>query len=112
MDNKEIRAAIVAAIEVRMGEIVKIKADGEALCVGILVDSQKVISDIPDAKALVDMIIDEIDDRTNTGIFDVVDGALVKGLFDKFGDTPRVEKWFADVKAQALAIIAANVPKV
>lgn len=111
MDSKELREAVVSKFNAKKDEFDRLKGELEAFCVGILVDCKDVIEDIPDAKTLVNLIIDEIDDRTNTGLFDPVDGAIVKGIFAKYGDTDKLENWFYAMRTKALNVINANIPK-
>ena len=95
-----------------MSKIPKALSPGEeAFAVGILVDCKDVINEIPDAKTLVEILIDEIGVQVNLGLLEPLYLSVAKGLFEKYGDTPQLEKWFADIKARALSIIEANVPK-
>jgi hypothetical protein len=111
MESKELRAEVVAKFDAKAIEFGQLRSTVEAFCVGILIDCKDIIDEIPDAKTLVNVIIDELDDRTNTGALDLIDGQLVKGLFEKFGDTPALENWFYAMRTKALNIINSNVQK-
>ena len=111
MDSKALRDEVVAKFNAKSVEFGSLKSAVEAFAVGILVDCKDILDEINTAKDLVNVIIDAVDDATNTGAFDLIDGQLAKGLFEKFGDTPQLEKWFANIKARAIEIINSNVPK-
>ena len=110
MENTELRKLVVAKFDARQAEFSALVDGVKKFALDILVDCKDVITEIPDAKTAAGIIIDEIDDRTNTGLLDAIDGPLAKGIFAKFVDTPAFETWFMAIRQQALDQIAANTP--
>lgn len=110
MDSLELRKLVVSKFDARQDEFNGLVAGVKKFALDILVDCKDVITEIPDAKTAAGIIIDEIDDRTNTGLLDLIDGPIAKGLFEKFVDTPAFETWFQQIRQQALDQIAANTP--
>lgn len=111
MNNVELRQFVVGKFNAKSIEFSQLKASVEAFCVGILVDCKDVIADLDSAKKIGDIIIDEIDDRTSTGIFDAIDGTIAKGIFEKYADTPKLEALVTMWRQKALNIINSNIPK-
>lgn len=111
MDSKEIHNTVVEKFNARSIEFGQIKASVEALCVGILVDCKDIVVEIQDAKAVVNIIIDEIGLRVNLGLLEPIFLSAAKGIFEKYGDTPQLEKWFSEIKSKALDIINSNIPE-
>lgn len=108
MDNVTLRQEVVAKFNARSVEFNALVASVKQFAIDILVDCKDVINEIPDAKTLAFLIIDEIDDRTNTGLIDAVDGVIAKGIFEKWVESPNLEAEYSKLRATALAQIAAN----
>jgi hypothetical protein len=112
MESKELRQVVVDKFNAKALEFGQLKSAVEAFCVGILVDLKDVLCELPDAKTVVNIAIDEADERTSTGPFDPIDGPLAKGIAGKLIDAfPQVEKWFVNAKTRALQIINSQIPQ-
>lgn len=105
MDSKDLRKFVISKFEDKKIGFKKLKDELENFCISILIDCKSVLVELDSAKKVFEIIVDEIDDRTNTGIFDPLDGPIIKGLFAKFADTPQLEAWFLMIRNKALDII-------
>ena len=78
MESKELRAIVVSKFNAKSLEFGALKSGIEAFCVGILIDCKDVLGEINSAKDLFNIIIDEIDDLTNTGTFLYYEGRFLR----------------------------------
>lgn len=111
MESKELRQFVLAKIAEKQGDFNVLVKSVKDFCIGILVDCKVVITELDTVKKIGDLAIDEIDDRTNTGIFDPIDAPVAKGLLSKLLATPwgiAIELWYTNARNEALAKIAEN----
>jgi len=105
MESKELRKAVVLKFEARKAEFNQLKSALESFAVTILIDCKDILVELDSAKKVFGIIVDEIDDRTNTGAFDLMDGTIVKGIFEKFIDSPKLEGLFLQWRNKAIEVI-------
>jgi hypothetical protein len=105
MNNKELREFVVAKFDARKVEFNQLKKSVEAFAITILIDCKDVLVELDSAQKVFGIIIDEIDDRTNTGALDLIDGTLIKGAFEKFINSPKLEAEFLKWRDKAISVI-------
>jgi hypothetical protein len=101
MTEQEIKDLVKAKIDARAVEFNALKDQFSQLVDDMLVDLKDVIVAIPDFKTFKNIIVDEIDDRTNTGIFDIADGLIAKMAIDAIAKANGLEEKFQSLKKQA-----------
>jgi len=104
MDNKELRKLVVGKFEVRKNEFNSIKSSVEAFVVSVLLDCKDVLEELEDPKKVLNIIIDEIDERTSTGVFDAIDGMVAKQAVS-FLINDKVKENYAKYWKKAVEII-------
>jgi hypothetical protein len=105
MTEKELRTFVVEKFDGKRVEWLQILSSVESFAVGILIECKVVLTEIDSVKKVFNIIVDEIDDRTNTGVFDPIDGIMLKGIFEKFVNTPKIEQKFLEWRNRAIEII-------
>ena len=114
MESKELRQLIAAKFVEKRSAYEGLINLVRGFCVDILVDMKEITNELPTLRAVVFLGIDELDDRTNTGLLDPIDAPVAKGFLDKvFFNTAlgkKAEAWYTGIRVQALAEIEKNTP--
>lgn len=105
MDNKELRSYVVNTFLSKETEFNQLKSQLEYFIVSILLNCKDILNELDSAKKVFNIIIDELDDRINTGLLDPIDGPIIKGVFAKYIDTPKLEEIFLKYRNKAIEIL-------
>lgn len=94
MNDQELRALIAQKVEENKAKFQALYNTFSAMIDGVLADSKEIVDAVPDFKTFYEMIVEEIDKQTSTGLFDAVDSVIMNlaiaqiakanGLEDKF----------------------------
>lgn len=103
MDSKEMKALVAGKIQLRQAQIDEIKAKVVTLANDVMEDCQEILGQLPTLPDFGNIVIDIADDATNTGLFDVVDGVVMKLVFGKVIYTPENEAKYLELRAKVLA---------
>jgi hypothetical protein len=104
MTDAELKELLYKAYEDRKGEYELLKAQAEKLVMGIIGASKEVLIECGTLKRAVGLIIDVIDDKTSTGLLDVVDSLIAKQLMN-WVINDKMEKWYQEKRAEILGTI-------
>jgi len=101
MDTNLLKEQIYKAIEGRTGELMIIKAEVEKYIMGILGDAKGVIKELPEITDATNLIIEIADDKTNTGLLDLIDSNIAKLVVSRIVND-KMKKWYNDERAKLL----------
>jgi hypothetical protein len=101
----DVKAVVLQKFQDRKGEFELLKKGGIDFVNKLMTDCKEVLTDLPTMKDFVNVIVDLVDDSTNTGLIDPFDAPLAMYIFSRF-DSDKLESWY---KARRDEILGAKV---
>jgi len=101
MDSAELKEQIYKAIEGRAGEFALIKDSVEKFIMAVLGDAKGVIKELPELNDALNLAIEIADDKTNTGLLDLIDANIAKMILPRIVND-KMKLWYATERAKLL----------
>jgi len=103
MDSKELRAAIKGKLLEKRVEVEDIKMRVTALVKEVQSDLKEAGQELETLEVLAELVVDEVDEITSTGIAEPVDAPIMKAMLKKLLKTPagvKLEAAFQAIRAK------------
>ena len=103
MNSKEIRRIVEQKLRERQMDVFRIKSEIEILVSDIQRDLKTAGGEVKSLEEVGMIIIDVIDEQTNTGLFDPIDGPVIKAIFKKLLQTKlgqKIEEWYQSLRSK------------
>lgn len=101
MDEITLKMQIYKAFESRNGEFELLKAQAEKFILAVLADAKEVIKEIPDIDDALRLLVEIVDDKTHTGMLDILDGTVAKMIIVKITNE-NMHRWYSEKRAEIL----------
>jgi len=101
MDTNQLKEKIYAAFVGREGELNLIKASVEKFIMDVLGDVKEVIIELPELNDAVNLGIEIADDKTNTGLLDIIDSNIAKLVVGRIIND-KMKLWYTTERAKLL----------
>lgn len=98
----DVKEQVLAAFVKNKGKYEALKAAADDLVTSVLSDAQGVIKELETAEAFAGVAVDLVDEYTSTGLFDAVDGPLLKLALSRVIGA-KTEAKYAELRAKALS---------
>jgi len=103
MTDTELKDSVIKSFTERKGEFNLLKKSANDFLLAVLGDCKEVVSECVTAKQAGCLIIDVLDDLTNTGALDMVDSTLAKFALGHLLNDSAESKWTA-LRAKILGL--------
>lgn len=101
MNEQEVRDLLRKAYDGRSGEFAVIKSQIEKFVMAVLVDAKGAITELATLDDALNLLINIIDDKTNSGLLDLIDGPLVKLAVSKILND-KMRTWYIEERKKIL----------
>jgi hypothetical protein len=105
MTDQEIAEKVLNSVENRKKEFEVIKKGVQDYITGIMLDLGDILQELDTFQKFGNVVIEIIDEKTDTGIFDVIDSLIAKQILG-FVNNSTVESWYIQERKKILEGLA------